>query len=72
MLGNFPDPSLHLLCFKSHVVPEGQQCLPSLQHTASGSGQQPYTPSVISQQVSPSSQKKVPPDEQFTTPLPIC
>ena len=47
-------PLLHVPVETSQVYPFGQQCSPSLQQTAFGSGQQPHCPEESLQQVFPS------------------
>ena len=47
-------PCVQVPADTSQVYPLGQQCIPSLQQTAFGRGQQPYSPEESLQQVLPS------------------
>ena len=52
--GKLLPPCVQVPADTSQVYPLGQQCTPSLQQTAFGRGQQPYSPEESLQQVFPS------------------
>ena len=53
-IGKLLLPCVQVPADTSQVYPLGQQCTPSLQQTAFGRGQQPYSPEESLQQVLPS------------------